>query len=166
MKFVYLVFLATALFACNNDSGSETEVDPVPDTSAMHDPAPVITTASTPVNTQVDSVIQFKFNRDSSTLTATGRLTSSKDRIVGYLAADREVDLTAVLEPADKKLNIRFSQIILPDGKTDGPFGQKLQYKLKQVGTYQIVIAPNNMADGATSGDFTIRLGVSPNPHE
>lgn len=165
MKVVYLL-LATALFACNNDAGTANEEDPVPDTSAIHDPAPVITSPTTPVNTQVDSVIRFEFSRDSSTLTATGKLSSAKDRIIGYLPADREVDLTAVLEPSDKKMNIRFSQIILPDGKMDGPFGQKLQYKINQVGTYQIVITPNNMADGKTSGEFKIRLGVTPDAHK
>ncbi|RYY63041.1 MAG: hypothetical protein EOO05_00395 [Chitinophagaceae bacterium] len=166
MKFVFILVIA-GLVACNNNAGTESETDPVPDTSAIDAPGtPVITTESTPVNTQVDSVIRFKFDRDSSTLTAKGTLRSPKDRIIGYLSADREVDMTAILEPSDKKMNIRFSQIIMPDGKTDGPFGQKLQYKINQEGTYQIIITPNNMADGVTNGDFTIRLAVTPNPHK
>jgi hypothetical protein len=167
MKIVVLsTLMAIALISCNNNAEPETVADPAPDTSAIHEPAPVITTGNTPVNQQVDSLIRFKFDRDSSTLTASGTLRSSKDRIIGYLAADRELDMTAVLEPSDKDLNLRFSQIIMPDGKTDGPFGQKISYKLTQTGTYQLILAPNNMANGKTSGDFKIRLGVSPNPHK
>ncbi|MET0637661.1 MAG: hypothetical protein ABWZ25_16650 [Chitinophagaceae bacterium] len=162
---LFLVMMA-GLAACNNSADTPNTVDPVPDTSAKNDPAPTITTGNTPVNVQVDSLIRFMFDRDSSTLTATGTLGSARDRITGYLSVDKEVDLTAMLFPDDKGLNIRFTQIVLPDGKTDGPFGQTLRYKLTQPGTYQLIIGPSNMADGKVKGDFTIRLGVTPNPHE
>jgi hypothetical protein len=113
-----------------------------------------------PANEQKDSVIHFSFAPDSSTLTATGFIRSAKDHVIGYLPVDRKARLTAILVPETKSMNIRFTQLIMPDSTMDGPFGQQFNYDLKQKGVYKIIISPNNMADGKTKGDFLIRLSV------
>ncbi|HTG57413.1 MAG TPA: hypothetical protein VL943_14145, partial [Niabella sp.] len=54
--------------------------------------------------------------------------------------------------------NIRISQVVRPDGSTDGPFGQQLVYDIKQRGNYTIVINKSNMASGTQVGDLFITL--------
>lgn len=66
--------------------------------------------------------------------------------------------LSAQLVPSEKDQNIRFSQIYLPDGTTDGPFGQTLTYPLKQAGLVRLRISPSQMASGPSAGTFTIKL--------
>lgn len=54
--------------------------------------------------------------------------------------------------------NIRISQIVKPDGSTDGPFGQQLVYDIKQRGNYTLIISKSNMASGSQTGDVFITL--------
>jgi len=150
-----------ALVACNNpDTARQKPV--VNEDSAEVSVLPPVTEQQDTANynKQEGQSIQLKFQPDSTTLTATGSLKSAKDRIIAFLPADRKGQLSAILVPSDSKMNIRFSQLVMPDSTMDGPFGQKLDYKLTQRGMYRIIIAPSNMADGKTTGDFMIRLKV------
>lgn len=54
--------------------------------------------------------------------------------------------------------NIRISQIIMPDGSTDGPFGRELSYNASQKGNYTIIISKSNMASGSPAGDISITI--------
>lgn len=59
---------------------------------------------------------------------------------------------------ANPKLNIRFNQIRLANGEFDGPFGADINYEIKQKGEIWLMIGKNLMADGETTGKFTISL--------
>ncbi len=166
MKIIVPILVLSLLAACTNDANNKVpnadsafaQVSNSPDTDQ---PA---ATAANPADTvhanqQVGSSINLRFDRDSSSLTADGQLTKDIPRVIAYLPVDRNTTLTATLMPADS-MNLRFSQLVMPDSTMDGPLGQKFNYDLNQKGVYQFIIAPNNMADGARTGSFKIRMSV------
>lgn len=66
--------------------------------------------------------------------------------------------LSGQLSSKDSLANIRFTQIFLPDGTMDGPFGKDISYDLPADGTYKVSIAENMMAGDPWSGDFEISI--------
>lgn len=66
--------------------------------------------------------------------------------------------VSADLSSPDSLANIRFSQIFLPDGTMDGPFGRHLDYQLPADGIYKLSVHENMMAGDPWGGDFRIRL--------
>lgn len=48
--------------------------------------------------------------------------------------------------PGTKQGNLRLAQIVMPDGTMDGPFGQDTDYKLTQLGGYQLLFRENMMS--------------------
>jgi hypothetical protein len=147
--------MAACLLACNDtDTGSGKEVTDNAEKTVTR------TADSLQYNQQKDSAIYFQFAKDSVSLTAKGFMRSSKEPIIGYLAVHRKAELNAQLVPLEKDMNIRFTQLILPDSTMDGPFGQQFRYKLVQKGMYKIIISANLMASGKTKGDFLVRIRV------
>lgn len=154
--------------ACNNKQPSpEVQVAPastITDSSEVPAKDNLITSPaamdSVPSNIQIDTLIHIDFPKDSTQLSIRGSLNKDADPVTCYLPVDVKKNLDARLLPEDAGLNIRFSQIILPDGESDGPFGKQLKYKLDQQGTYKIIIGPNRMASGKKSGDFVLKIAI------
>jgi len=68
--------------------------------------------------------------------------------------------ISAKLSSPDSLANIRFSQIFLPDGTMDGPFGRDLEYDLSADGIYKISIHENMMAGDPWSGIFNVQVDL------
>ncbi len=68
--------------------------------------------------------------------------------------------LYAKISSSDQHANIRISQIILPDGRMDGPFGEDITYHLPMDGMYTISIHENMMAGDPWSGDFLVEVAL------
>lgn len=66
-----------------------------------------------------------------------------------------QVNLTT---PKDANGNIRVSQIIFPDGTSDGPFWKDMTFDLTKSGSYQVILAPNMMAGDPWSGEVDMSL--------
>ncbi len=64
----------------------------------------------------------------------------------------------AYLSSTDSLANIRFSQIFLPDGTMDGPFGKNMEYVLSQNGLYKMSVHENMMAGDPWTGIFSVQL--------
>lgn len=166
MRYLFTCIICLILFACNNDTVNNNAVKtPVAgDTSvklmAKKDNLAAVKNDTVPKNIQVDTVMHLAFEKDSSSLTAKGCLNKKSEPVICYLPVDRHATIIAQLVPKDKDLNIRFSQIIMPDGQSDGPFTRSIKYELKQKGLYKLIISPNHMADGKKSGDFLLQLKV------
>lgn len=62
------------------------------------------------------------------------------------------------LSSPDSLANIRFSQIIMPDGTMDGPFGREMDYELLKEGIYRISIHENMMAGDPWAGIFDVKI--------
>lgn len=86
---------------------------------------------------------------------------SARAKIKAYFNSDGDKTLTAELEtPNDAFANVRISQIILPDGKSDGPFGKNMQYILSQTGTYQLIISESLMEWTEWSGKVNLSVKI------
>lgn len=66
--------------------------------------------------------------------------------------------ISANLSSADSSANIRFSQIFLPDGTTDGPFGRNMEYILPTDGIYKLSVHENMMAGDPWAGVFKMQI--------
>lgn len=71
--------------------------------------------------------------------------------------------LSAVITGVKDTANIRFNQIIMPDGDSDGPFGRSLQYDLTRRGVYKLSIGESLMEGQPWGGVFTLELRLSRN---
>lgn len=54
--------------------------------------------------------------------------------------------------------NLRLSQIVMPDGTMDGPFGTDSTIKLAQSGGYELRFHENMMSGDPWSGDAIITI--------
>ncbi|WP_343566433.1 hypothetical protein [Sphingobacterium sp.] len=54
--------------------------------------------------------------------------------------------------------NVRISQLFLPNGSADGPFGQELAYRFKDVGQYHITVNENKMVGNHYSGPYVVQI--------
>ena len=77
--------------------------------------------------------------------------------LIRILAGDT---LYANLASKDSKANIRISQLGFPDSTFDGPFGKKINYKIKDTGEYKIIIGENMMAGDRWNGNFELKAWV------
>ncbi|RZM06890.1 MAG: hypothetical protein EOO88_52655 [Pedobacter sp.] len=160
-----LLFATLILFAaCNNTT--DTKVAPADNQavdsathSTLENTEPIQTTADTvPQNLQIDTVINLAFAPDNAILTARGTINKKSDPVSCYLQVAKPMKISGTIIPDDPQLNVRFSQVFMPDNSSDGPFTRQLKYDFKKAGLYRIIIAPNNMAEGKRSGDFTLKL--------
>ena len=65
--------------------------------------------------------------------------------------------LIKIKTPTDTA-NVRISQLFLPNGSADGPFGQELAYRFKDVGQYHITVNENKMIGNHYSGPYVVQI--------
>lgn len=70
-------------------------------------------------------------------------------------------NISARLSSLDSLANIRISQIFIPDGIMDGPFGRDMQYKLAIDGVYRLSVHENMMAGDPWNGVFTAEITLT-----
>lgn len=92
----------------------------------------------------------------------TAKIHKEKEKPV-YLEFDSHgySKLDAQLSVVDSMANVRISQIIMPNGEMDGPFGRDIQYDLPIEGSYKLLIHESLMAGDPWGGDFTINVRLS-----
>lgn len=141
MKKILSLFILLCLFACRDkrqpgrDSNDSTSaMKPVKDTNLVVNLFP--DTAVAPIYGYVEG----------------GKAISC------YLKVSKPLRIEAELVPLTSGLNLRFNQLFIPGGTADGPFGSTLAYNLDKSGTYRLVLAPNLMAEGQTTGEYLVRF--------
>lgn len=85
------------------------------------------------------------------------RKTAMQPVEVVFDAQDADFLYGKILDVSDTA-NIRISQIIMPDGSGDGPFGREIEYDLPMRGAYRLRIGENMMAGEPWGGDFYLEL--------
>lgn len=65
--------------------------------------------------------------------------------------------LIKIKTPTDTA-NVRISQLFMPDGSADSPFGQELAYRFKDVGQYHITVNENKMIGNHYSGPYVVQI--------
>ena len=83
---------------------------------------------------------------------------NNDERVTFTFEPNNYTRLSGTLTSADPSANVRFSQIILPDGSADGPFGREITYGLPQKGAYDLIVHENMMAGDPWAGEFTVRI--------
>lgn len=73
----------------------------------------------------------------------------------------KKVTIDIVLPTTDTWANLRLSQIIMPDGTMDGPFGLQTEYDLNQNGWYELIISESLMAWDPWTGDVQVTVSLS-----
>ncbi|MGZ5219253.1 MAG: hypothetical protein ACXWC7_04215 [Chitinophagaceae bacterium] len=151
------------IIACNDTSGVEEKksqtagnnILPQADSSTTLKPGD-----NFPANIQIDSVIYLAFAPGNVSVSVKGHIDKKGEPVICFLPVTIGKTLEASVIPDNKKATIRFSHLYFPDGKSDGPFGNTLNYDLKQKGTYRIYISPNMMAGDPVSSDFVLKVKV------
>ena len=159
VKLVSVLICIALVISCNNANDKKKGAAPgsVPLTV---DSVPVSTVDSVPPNIQVDSVIHLAFAPGNNAISVKGSLDKRGDPVICYLRVAQGKTLTASVAAENEKATIRFSHIYLPDGSSDGPFGQNLKYTLQQQGVYRIYIGPNKMAGDPAGTVFNLHVKI------
>ncbi|MDF2383899.1 hypothetical protein JMG10_20640 [Nostoc ellipsosporum NOK] len=143
MRQILPFFLLLGLFACR---------DKKPASPVLPDPE-----AITPVKLTRDTSLTIVIAPDTSVGPVYGSVENGK-AVSCYLRIAKPVQLQAELVALTPGLNLRFNQLFMPDGSSDGPFGNTLTYRMEKTGTYRLVLGPNLMAEGQTTGDYLLRF--------
>ncbi len=164
MRLIFYPYILFIAFSCNNkkDTSQDKTAGDSPGAreEVLADSAAPATRDTVPQNIQVDSIIHLSFAPGTHAVQVEGHLDKKGEPVICLLPVVQGKKLTASVIPKNEKATIRFSQIYMPDGKSDGPFGQVLTYKLQQQGLYKILISPNKMAGDPASTDFVLRVKV------
>lgn len=153
-----LFIVSAILIACNNESSSDRTS--IKDTSELIKDSITDHVTAESINQQLDSIVNVRFAPDSNSITLDGHLNRKGDPLIFYIPVKTGNKILATIFPGKPQDNIRISHIQLPDGGTDGPFGQTLDYKLKGAGLYKLFISPNRMAGDPVSADFKITIRI------
>lgn len=84
--------------------------------------------------------------------------TDKHDKLILKIVNFDKSKITAKITTKQQDFNIRFNQIKLPDGKMDGPFMREITYNVPASGELWLIIGKNNMADGKTTGSFSVNV--------
>jgi hypothetical protein len=84
--------------------------------------------------------------------------TKDYDKLILKISNYSKPQLKAKISTKQNDFNIRINQIKLPDGKMDGPFGREITYDIPEKGEVWLIIGKNNMADGAITGAFSVKI--------
>lgn len=79
-------------------------------------------------------------------------------RLVFVLNSDTANKLALKITPKDTVANVRINQIIDSKNNSDGPFGQELEYIIKEKGIHKIIISESQMVGEAWAGKFTFEV--------
>ena len=78
---------------------------------------------------------------------------------ISFINADgKSLEVAIRFPDASSGANLRWSQIVLPDGTMDGPFGMHTGYNLAQKWWYTLIFSENQMAGDRWSGEAEITL--------
>lgn len=94
----------------------------------------------------------------SSSFKIDEEFTDKHDKLILKIVNFNKSKITAKITTKQQDFNIRFNQIKLPDGKMDGPFMREITYNVPASGELWLIIGKNNMADGKTTGSFSVNV--------
>ncbi|MGF7230036.1 hypothetical protein [Arachidicoccus sp.] len=151
----YLLLLALPIFySCGNSQSAQK-------TSVLSNPKIDMTTTDTltRINNK-DSIIHIKINAHDLPKTIAFSILYRYQKVYVEISAVHSHKIAAQLEVEGKNRNIRFNQIKMPDGSSDGPFGRSIVYTTRQKGNYTLIIGKDNMADGTLAGEAKVFISL------
>jgi hypothetical protein len=79
---------------------------------------------------------------------------------IAFINSEAKSLRVSVTFPGSATGNLRLSQIVMPDGNMDGPFGTDNIIELTQFGGYELLFHENMMAGDPWSGEAIITLSL------
>lgn len=110
-------------------------------------------------NSQQNDTISMVVEDEDGIYRGSGTIDSSGHVYVKFTNEDTG-KLKASITPMKNDGNIRFNQILFPDGTADGPFGMEMLLGLKQTGEHTLIIGHSLMAENPYNGKFKVELQV------
>ena len=104
-----------------------------------------------------DSIIKT-INGDMIPLKIKDEFTTDRQKFILKIKNFNKGKISGTVTSENQDMNIRFNQIKLPNGEFDGPFGQEINYDVKENGEVWLIIGKNLMASGKAKGKFSITL--------
>ncbi|MGJ7033643.1 hypothetical protein [Niabella hirudinis] len=152
---VYIVLLLLLSGACNEMAGPGpgSGADTSSSSTGLNTPASPGMPKDGPKDPD-DSVIVLRAQQNDTVFIAD--IQKDYQQIHVQIPVTHTRHLNLQLQPEGKDRNLRISQVQMPDGKTDGPFGLIMEYPTKKPGVYMLIIGRNNMADGRVKGPVRI----------
>jgi hypothetical protein len=150
-KTLQIIFIFCLLAGCDegNKSDSEKSLDSIRTEVVDIDTSSSEKTLSRKSLFGASDTLLFNLKMDSATQVITVPVKiSSGDKIFASVSA------------ADSTANLRINQVGFPDNHFDGPFGKDIVFKIKDTGTYKIIVAENMMAEGKWLGNFNLKVWV------
>lgn len=95
---------------------------------------------------------------NTNTGTVLVRHTTGVRTHVYFVNSDAKTAHVVVTFPGGTRGNLRWSQVVMPDGTMDGPFGQDTNYALAQMGRYELIFHENMMSWDPWTGDAQITI--------
>ena len=170
-RFIFGTLCAAGLLAsCGAPSGANTKVEE--SLEAGQNPLKEDSSLTADRHSQAADSVKLRWENGDSVLIAivaaidlptsfdleVGKSYQQIHLVIQGLAAD---SLQAKLSFKQEDRNLRFNQIVLPDGTMDGPFGNELMYSTKEKGDYTLIIGKDNMADGNVEGPVSIEIALT-----
>lgn len=86
--------------------------------------------------------------------------------IVSFINSEAKAVEVSISFPNASWANLRWSQVVMPDGTMDGPFGQHVGYNLAQLWGYEFRFSENQMAGEPWSGEADITFKLQSTPYD
>ena len=149
----YLALIPLFLIACKKEPEvKETKID-------------TVTTIEKPIDS-LSAIVKTEKESNQNIITVDAskmpirlnlEIKNPNDQIILKLENLNQPKIKGYLK-TETPMNVRFSQIRMPDNTFDGPFGPSIEYDTKQKGEYWLIFAKNNMADGEPVGKFFVKI--------
>lgn len=97
-------------------------------------------------------------NGDMLPLKISDEFTKEQHQMIIKIKNFKGTKIIGKVTSTNPQLNIRFNQIRMANGEFDGPFGEDLNYDIKEKGEIWLIIDKNLMASGENAGKFTVSL--------
>lgn len=150
LKTIIIICLTSLLLcACNNSPRQAATVSTSED-------------ATSPTNTVLHPAEADTITLNIQNGKATARIYKVADQHINIkFNAGDFTRMTGTVTSPDSTANIRFSQILMPDGQMDGPFGRDISYNLDKRGNYVLFLHENQMAGDPWAGEIIVGLSLS-----
>lgn len=157
-----MMFLVVLLFyACKKETVSPQTLHPGSETSQRKDSVKIETAKinKSIQRTRVRDTIFLRVDAAELPLSFVDSFTNDKQELHIQLDKYENKKISVNILPRDPEMNIRVSQIFLPDGTADGPFGRNLNgYTVGRAGPLRLRINKSMMVSSNPKGVFRINI--------
>lgn len=168
MKLIYLLIFSLALASCTSslEKNTETSTPSISWNSSSSSGGENIETVSNPEvqeplrNDLPWAPEEYTFLFDESMQEEVAISFLSWDEVKIFFINSEASSMKVNIDFQDEPGNFRLSQVIAPDGSSDGPFGVETDYKLWQLWGYQLIFSESNMIGEPWEWEAIIRIAL------